>query len=124
MKLILALAPMALLAACGGSPDGTAASEPAPKDAVEVRTTDDFRFVPGTVTAHVGEVRLLVSDEGGSYPHNLSVPDLHVTSKTVTGTPGSTTTVLSFEVDRPGRYRFVCTFHDQAGMTGTLIVTS
>jgi len=123
VKRLLALAPLLLIAACGGSSGETATPVTAPAGAITVRTTDDFRFEPGTVTVRAGEVRLLVTDEGGSYPHNLSVPGLHVTSKTVTGTPGSTSAVVALRVERPGRYRFVCTFHDQAGMTGTLIVT-
>ena len=34
-----------------------------------------------------------------------------------------TTTELVLDVAKPGRYRFICTFHDQAGMTGSLDVT-
>jgi plastocyanin len=89
---------------------------------VGVVATDGFRFVPDSISARAGAIRIQLSNEG-SYPHNLSLPDLHVTSKTVTGSPGGSTTVLAFTVDKPGQYRFVCTFHDQAGMTGTLTVT-
>jgi plastocyanin len=91
--------------------------------AITVTTTDDFRFVPDTISARTGDIRVVLKNDG-SYPHNLSLPDLQVTSKTVTGAPGSTTTELRLRVDKPGTYRFLCTFHDQAGMTGTLTVTS
>ena len=60
--------------------------------------------------------------DAGAYPHNLSIPDLRVTSTTVTGSLGKQSTTLRLTVSRPGTYRFICTYHSQAGMTGTLTV--
>ena len=119
----LGIVSVLLLTACGGGSSDTSSSpEPVPAGALSVVTTDEFRFVPDALTTKAGEVRIFLQNNG-SYPHNLSVPDLHVTSKTVSGSPGSTSTTLTFHADKPGSYRFVCTFHDQAGMTGTLTVT-
>jgi plastocyanin len=40
----------------------------------------------------------------------------------VTGAFGDTETTFSVDTSKAGRYRFVCTFHDQAGMTGEIVV--
>jgi plastocyanin len=112
-----------LVAGCAGSEPPAATAPVDERGAIAITTTDDFRFVPAAVTARVGQVRIVLKN-AGSYPHNISFPDLHATSKTVSGTPGSTTTELVLTVAHAGRYRFVCTFHDQAGMTGSLDVTS
>ena len=119
----LTLVGLLLLAGCAGSSGTAATPPPDERGAISISATDDFRFVPAAVTAHPGQVRIVLKNTG-SYPHNISFPDLHVTSKTVSGTPGSTATELLLTVAKPGRYRFVCTFHDQAGMTGSLDVTS
>lgn len=123
MRRHLTLVGLLLLAGCSSS-SGTATTPlPDERGAISITSTDDFRFVPAEVSARVGQVRIVLKNDG-SYPHNISFPDLDVTSKTVSGTPGSSATELVLQVDKPGRYRFVCTFHDQAGMTGSLDVTS
>jgi plastocyanin len=86
-----------------------------------VDATDSFRFEPDHVVVDSGQATIELRD-AGSYPHNLSVPKLHQTSRTVTGSLGKQSTLLRLHVSRPGTYRFVCTYHDQAGMTGTLVV--
>jgi hypothetical protein len=53
---------------------------------VTIKTTNDFRFDPPTVTAHTGKVKVTLVDVG-SYPHNLAVAAMHFTSDTVTGGP-------------------------------------
>ena len=122
MRRHLTLVGLLLLAGCAGSTEKASTPAPNERGAISITTTDDFRFVPASVSAHVGTVRIVLKNDG-SYPHNISFPDLHATSKTVSGTPGSSATELVLTVDKPGRYRFVCTFHDQAGMTGSLDVT-
>jgi plastocyanin len=88
---------------------------------VTIHANDQLRFAPDTIDVHTGKVQVtLVSD--GSYPHNISVPSLHVTSKTVSGNPGQTTTTLTLDLPKPGSYEFVCTFHSSAGMRGHLVV--
>ena len=89
---------------------------------VNVTVTDAFRFVPSHLDVPTGDVtvRLVAA---GSYPHNISFPQLHLTSKTVgtsVGDPRST--LLQLRQLRPGTYRFLCTFHSKAGMTGELVV--
>lgn len=123
MRRHLTLVALLFVAGCSGSPDKGTAPAPDERGAITITTTDDFRFVSDTVSARVGQVRIVLKNDG-SYPHNISFPDLDVTSKTVSGTPGSSVTELLLTVDKPGRYRFICTFHDQADMTGSLDVTS
>ena len=87
-----------------------------------VSTDDNFRFSPDRIVVDRGEPLRIELRQTGSYPHNFSVPALHVTSDTVSGDLGQTTTRFSVDTSRAGTYRFICTFHDQAGMTGRLVV--
>lgn len=112
--------------ACGGSSRPTAGSD-AKKGTVGVQqltidTTDDFRFVPADLQAHVGTLRIVLTNHG-SYPHNISFPALHATSKTVSGNPGQQTTTFVVTLAHPGSYDFVCTFHSSAGMKGHVTVS-
>lgn len=88
---------------------------------VTVHATDQLRFTPADLVVHVGTVRITLIDDG-SYPHNVSVPSEHLTSKTVTGDPGGQQTTITLHFNQPGSYRFECTFHASAGMTGTITV--
>jgi plastocyanin len=113
-----AAAALALAGCSSGHPAAAAGSQ---AQSVTIRTTDDFRFDPSTVTVHPGRIRLTLLDSG-SYPHNISFPSLNTTSTSVSGSPGQTSTTLLLTVTRPGRYDFVCTYHSSAGMKGTLVV--
>ena len=111
---------------CGASSGATAgvggSASPTPSSHHLVVTAgDDFRFTPAALEAESGPVTIELRDDG-SYPHNISFPALHATSKTVTGSLGEQTTTLQLNVPKPGTYRFICTYHSKAGMTGTLTV--
>jgi plastocyanin len=116
----------ALTAACGGSstPSGGAKVTKAPGGVqqLNIDTTDDFRFVPADFHAHVGKLRIVLTSHG-SYPHNLSFPGLHTTSKTVSGNPGQQTATIVVTLAHGGSYDFVCTFHSSAGMKGHITVS-
>jgi plastocyanin len=120
---------MLLLAAAGCSSASPASSATAGDShaaaspgAVTLTGTDEFRFAPARVGAHAGDVTVRL-DSAGSYPHNIAFPSLHRTSATVGTNAGQArTTVLHLRDLRPGTYRFVCTFHSKAGMTGELVV--
>ena len=83
-----------LLAAAGCASTGS--SEPrwreqaaASSNTATVIGNDAFRFTPSRVTAKAGDMTLrLVAS--GSYPHNLSPPELHKTSATVGTAPSAT----------------------------------
>jgi plastocyanin len=126
-SLIAALAAAsaaALMTGCSASTATTghhsAATRP---QEVTLHATNLLRFQPATIRVHTGTVRITLIDDG-AYPHNLSVPALHATSKTVTGDPGGQRTVVSLTFAKPGRYAFECTYHASAGMRGTIDVVA
>ncbi len=108
--------------AASGPHTGTATASP--RHGVQVVTvdaSDDYRFHPATIVVGPGRVRIrLHNTERNGAPHDLKV----------TGVPGAyvpaagagQTVTATFTAPKPGRYRFVCTFHVQQGMTGTLVV--
>jgi plastocyanin len=126
-----------------GMTDSTAASA-APtagaNAAVTIEMVGDangYRFVPSSVTVHVGDAVRFVNKIGG--PHNVtfwtdSIPagaqrqlqsDMQNTSGPLTGplliNPGDATTV-SFAGVAPGTYKFYCMPHLALGMKGQIIV--
>lgn len=126
--VVLALAGAAAGCSSSGTPTGSTIAPPAAVTVVggvqrvTIHATDQLRFTPDTVELHTGKVQVtLVSD--GSYPHTISVPSMHLTSKTVSGNPGQKSTTLALTLTKPGSYEFVCTFHSSAGMRGHLVVT-
>jgi plastocyanin len=82
-----------------------------------------FRFSPMQIAAHVGTLRITLTDSG-SYPHDIEFPELHQKSATVSGDAGSQSATLTLQLNKPGQYPFVCTYHDSAGMKGVLTVTA
>ena len=133
LPLLLALPLIAT--ACGGAsghstsvtrqpvPNATTATKASDGvQQVTLDTTDMFRFAPATIQAHVGKLRIVLTDNG-AYPHNISFPTLHATSATVSGNPGQKSTTFTITFTRAGTYDFVCTFHSSAGMKGHVIVT-
>jgi plastocyanin len=133
--MLIAASPLLAAAACGGSASTGAT---APKQAavpsadasmsadgvqqITIDTTDTFRFLPANIRAHVGKLRIVLTNHG-SYPHNISFPTLHATSATVTGNPGQQQTTFTVTLDHAGSYDFVCTFHSSAGMKGQVTVS-
>jgi plastocyanin len=115
------LALVALAGCSSGSSPKTAKATTSGVQSVMIGGTDDFRFDPADITVHPGTVRITLVDKG-SYPHNISFPDLAKTSASVSGSPGQTSTTLQLNLTKPGRYSFVCTYHSSAGMKGTLVV--
>lgn len=111
------------LAGCGAA--GHAASPPrtgaGSVQSLTIRVTDGLRFEPSALTVHPGRVRLTLVDTG-AYPHNIAFASLGRTSRSVSGSPGEQRTTLDLTLNRPGTYRFVCTYHSSAGMAGVLRV--
>jgi plastocyanin len=116
------------LVGCGSSATGSgsgAASSPAAASAaaqhVTITGTSTLRFSPMTVHVHPGTVRITLADMG-AYPHNIVIPGLHVTSKTVTGDPGGTDVTFTVKFPKAGHYAFHCAYHQSAGMVGVFVV--
>lgn len=97
------------------SPTGAVASE---KITVE---GSEFAFTPSTITLKKGETAEITFKNAGKYPHNLTISDLGVKSKTIQ--PGEEDT-FSVTPDKTGQFSFLCTVpgHADKGMTGTLTV--
>jgi plastocyanin len=116
------------LAGCGGSGSGggsspaASRSAPAAEQHVTISGTSGLRFQPMTVRVHAGAVRVTLRDMG-TYPHDIVIPALGVTSATVTGDPGSGSVSFTVRFQRAGRYRFHCQYHASAGMVGVFVVS-
>lgn len=121
IKAVTFAAAAALVATLTGCSESSHAAAPAGVQAVSFRATDSFRFTPATATVYTGKVRITLTDTG-SYPHNISFPGMQVTSASVSGAPGQTSTTVVLDFTSPGRYSFVCTYHSSAGMKGELVV--
>jgi plastocyanin len=103
----------------GSAPSGSAASGAVQH--VTLTGTSTLRFTPMTVHVRPGTVRVTLADMG-AYPHNVVIPALHVTSRTVTGDPGAGSVSFTVTFPRPGRYPFHCQYHQSAGMVGVFVV--
>ena len=81
----------------------------------------EFAFTPSTFTVTKGEKVEITFKNTGKYPHNLSITDLNVKTKTIQ--PGEQD-VVSFVPDKTGTFSFMCTVpgHADRGMKGTLTV--
>jgi plastocyanin len=145
-----AAAALALLGASGcGSSSGGTASGPTPNTkgatsatvpaqttpsgsvsardtaALEADSSGQLRYKPSTLTERRGNVAIVFTNNS-PLAHNVTVADSSgkVLGATPTFTGGSRTLDLSNL--KPGTYTFYCTVpgHRQAGMQGTLTVTS
>lgn len=82
---------------------------------------NEFMFDPATITAKKGETLKITFKNVGKYPHNFTIADLNVATKTIQ--PGDSDTV-QFTTDKAGSFGYKCTVdsHADKGMTGTLTV--
>lgn len=99
------------------APSGSAAGQH-----VTITGTNALRFTPMTVHVHTGTVRITLKDMG-AYPHNIVIPQLGVTSATVTGDPGGEQVSFTVTFAHSGRYAFHCQYHASAGMVGVFVVS-
>lgn len=95
-------------------------SQSAMMEKITVSATD-FAFTPSTLTLKKGVEVTIVFTNNGKYPHNLSIAELGVATKTIQ--PGQEDT-LAFTPDKTGTFSFTCTVpgHADRGMTGTVTV--
>jgi plastocyanin len=120
---ILAVALVAVLAACGGtSTDGGTDPGIDPSTADVTVTAVDMAFDPGTITATAGTGFTLALVNEDTMPHNIAIyTDSSKSEKLFDGGMVTDGTVV-YEIPElePGEYFFDCTLH--ANMTGTLVV--
>jgi FtsP/CotA-like multicopper oxidase with cupredoxin domain len=84
-------------------------------------TLSEYKITPAAISAS-GHVQLNVTN-GGTMPHNLTVPDLGKATKDLA--PGASQ-VLDLGTPAPGTYKVLCTIvgHEQLGMVASLVVTA
>jgi plastocyanin len=87
---------------------------------ITVRTGDDLRFHPSTITVHPGMVKVVLVNQGQGAPHDWLLSGLN--SDFVPLAAAGRTTSATFTAPSPGTYQFVCTIHEKQGQTGTLVV--
>lgn len=81
----------------------------------------EFAFTPSTVTLKAGQPVQLTFKNAGQYPHNFTVSELNIQTKTIQ--PGQEDTI-TFTPSKTGSFTYVCTVpgHEDRGMKGTLVV--
>ena len=103
----------------------TASANPSPSSsatAMQVTVSGtEFAFSPSTVTVKMGQPVQITFKNDGQYPHNFTLADLNVQTKTIQ--PGQQDTI-TFTPTKTGSFTYICTVpgHADRGMKGTLIV--
>jgi plastocyanin len=127
--LCLAAAALVLVAGCGSgapsTPSATSAASatatPSDEGGVQVfhvRGLTSDQFVPSTLLAHAGTVRIVLSVDKGSAPHTMQIAGLPDAGIPLV-TPGSSAS-RTFTVVAGRTYALSCNIHP--GMSGSLIV--
>jgi len=82
---------------------------------------NEFAFTPSTISAKNGEPLEITFKNTGKFPHNLTIADLNVATKTIQ--PGEQD-IVQVTPSKTGSFSFVCTVdsHADKGMKGTLTV--
>lgn len=80
----------------------------------------EFAFEPKSISINAREKTALVLQNKGSVEHNLSIPQLNLTSLNVA--PGQTGRLEV--VTARGPLRIICTIpgHEEAGMVGEIVI--
>jgi plastocyanin len=116
-RLAMAVAAVALLAGCGGSPAQPAGS-------IKVTMTE-FQFAPSTVSAPSGKVVFYLVN-AGSVSHNMIIRDSagHRMKASELISAGDSN-VFTVDTIAAGTYTFFCDQqgHEASGMKGTLTIT-
>lgn len=89
---------------------------------VEVDASDNYRFVPSTIKARPGTIKLTLVNKAQSETHNLVFKPGGPTAEVPYLAPKSSKSI-TFDV-AAGNFPFVCTFHESLGQKGTLIVSA
>lgn len=82
---------------------------------------DEYKFSPNTIDLSSGETVKLTFKNMGAMPHNLMIPDLGVSTKTIAGGASDS---ISFKAEKTGTFTFYCGVvgHRGLGMEGTTVV--
>lgn len=80
---------------------------------------DEFKFTPASLSLMAGEKVRLTFNNKGKFPHNLTIDELGVATKTIK--PGETDGI-EFTVSKTGNFEMYCSVgnHRAQGMEGTV----
>ena len=81
----------------------------------------EYSFSPKSLTVEAGERISLTFKNTGNVPHNFTIDELGVRTRTIAG---GQTDVVEFTADKSGTFAFYCSIpgHKQLGMEGDLEV--
>ena len=82
---------------------------------------NEFAFTPPKITLKKGQEAVITFKNTGKYPHNLTISDLNVATKTIQ--PGEQDSI-TFTPNKTGSFSYACTVDSHAGkgMKGILTV--
>jgi uncharacterized cupredoxin-like copper-binding protein len=113
-----------MLAACSGGQAAT--SKPAASaQSVTLKSTDQMRFEPATLTVRANTpVSLTLDNSGAALAHDFTIDNISGQKVEVRAQPNAKATV-QFTPTAAGTYQFYCAEpgHKEAGMVGTLTVS-
>lgn len=125
-----AVALLVMLSGCTSSDDpAPASSETTPNVTVEddgtqvidLRETDEYRFVPENPTVSTGKIRIDFTNTSKTNTHSLAFKPGGPAEEIPFINPGDQKSI-GFEIATPGEYQFFCTFHESLGQRGMLVV--
>ena len=111
---LLAVIAVVLLAGCGASAGGTAAS---PVATMTVDLPPSYRFAPTDIVVPAGSTVTWTNHD--NFSHSVAFVDGGLPSEPLVMKPGETTT---FTFSSAGTYRYQCSFHPQ-NMKGSVVVS-
>ena len=120
--LLLAVVPLAALAACGGGADDAAPAPAAPvADADAVVTIKNFHFGPDPITVDVGTTVTFRNED--KIRHRVVAGTREApTPAEFHGLVEHAGDTFELTLDEPGNYAYYCELHPGDGMTGLVIV--
>src|SRR4051812_39749355 len=123
---VLAISALALVGCGSGAAASTKSASSTQNQTVTVKGTDLMRFDPPTLTVKAGSpVRVTLDDAGAALVHDFVIDDLGGAKVSIKAQPNGKASG-EFTPPAAGTYQFYCAEpgHKEAGMVGTLIVTS
>lgn len=92
---------------------------------ITLQANDDYRFVPAEFTVVPGQVSVTLDNIATQLTHSLVYPmdvnPAEVTESIPVVAPEESRTI-SFGIETPGDYTFICSFHEALGHTGVMTV--
>jgi nitrite reductase (NO-forming) len=101
---------------------GVGATTTTAQQAITVSGYDTLKFEPSELTIRAGQAVRLTFVNDGRTLHDVTLRD-GVSQPVAAVAEGGQRTTVTFTIDRPGTYTFVCAQpgHEAAGMRGTIV---